>query len=158
MKYNDLKSVYVESYLDTMIGNGRVCLQDSHCNVQQCKSACDIKAQKCMEKQVNNNLQIVCDKVSDFCSIQLAIRFQYLAFFAMFYLFQLFHGTPHWPGLLNSNRTPKSLQLILDDCINPQDYVSQQSMRRFSTPVEIRERLYDELTRVYEEALSNSGF
>lgn len=153
MKYNDLKSVYVESYLDAMMANGRVCLQDSHCNVQQCKSVCDIKAQQCLEKQLNNNLQIVCDKVSIFfCS------HSWFFLFAHFSLVQIFQGTPHWPGLLNSNRTPKSLQLILDDCVNPRDSDNHDSKRYWSSPVEIRERLYDALTHAYEDALSNSGF
>lgn len=63
MKYADLKGTYVESYLDAMLGNAKECFQDAHCNYNQCKSVCNMKLKKCMDKQLNNNLQIVCDKV-----------------------------------------------------------------------------------------------
>lgn len=63
MKYSDLKGAYVESYLDAMIGNAKACTQDVHCSYHQCKSVCNMKLQKCMDKQLNNNLQIVCEKV-----------------------------------------------------------------------------------------------
>jgi len=59
LKIIDTDMVFPDKY----IYNERVCSSHDECHFFDCKSFCDLKQNKCVQKRVNNNLQAFCAKL-----------------------------------------------------------------------------------------------
>ena len=99
IKYNDADNVYLKPVLDRSIGDGSACSKHSDCDFFDCKGQCDLIKQKCSGGVVNNNLQIVCEKI--FLGTSLG--------------FKSLGGT----GLLASRHGENALKPLLEACANP---------------------------------------
>ena len=63
-KLNELKIIDTDMiHLDKMIFNGDVCRKHEDCNYFDCKGFCDSKSKKCEMKRIDNNLQVICEKI-----------------------------------------------------------------------------------------------
>lgn len=64
LKYDDLRFVFTDYTINRKISSGSYCARDEHCNFMHCKSECNVEKNRCESTVMNNNIQIVCDKVS----------------------------------------------------------------------------------------------
>jgi len=99
VKFLDVDNVYLKPVVDSTVGDGRDCQNHSDCDFFDCRGRCDLINHKCAGEVVNNNLQVVCEKI--FVGDSLAFKF--------------LGGT----GLLASRHASKSLQQALHSCANP---------------------------------------
>merc|ERR1712227_228643 len=63
MKYLDSDNVYLKPIADKSVGDGSYCDKHSDCDLFDCQGYCDPHDNKCRGGVINNNLQIVCDKI-----------------------------------------------------------------------------------------------
>lgn len=63
MKYGDMTNLFSTFFINRLLSSSKPCTSDRDCSYRGCKSVCDRDAKICGEKLLNNNLQIVCDKV-----------------------------------------------------------------------------------------------
>lgn len=124
MKYGDMTIIFSPYFINRMLRNAKPCINDDDCSYKGCKSACHKHAKICSERQLNSNLQLVCDKV--------------------------FKGTPSEPGILSWNRTPKALRNMIERCANPQLPKDVDQHRRLAPSTELRNLIYNELANIYE--------
>ncbi|XP_040571455.1 divergent protein kinase domain 1C isoform X1 [Lepeophtheirus salmonis] len=62
VKFLDLDSVFTKTILDRSIGDGSDCVKDKDCRFFDCTGKCG-HHKKCVTGVVNNNFNIVCDKI-----------------------------------------------------------------------------------------------
>ena len=98
-KYLDVDNVYLKPVVDKTVGDGTDCENHADCDFFDCRGRCDLLSRKCTGEVVNNNLQVVCEKI--FLGDSLGFKF--------------LGGT----GLLASRHASKSLQQALQSCANP---------------------------------------
>ncbi|KAL4711982.1 hypothetical protein ACJJTC_003649 [Scirpophaga incertulas] len=120
----NLDYVHPLSVVSTMTANGAKCKKHSDCDFVDCRSLCNFITFRCQYGVVNNNLQIVCEKI---------------------FLGWMLSGKAMVPGLLLGPRTPRVLTEILENCANP---ASETETPRAQTEKEIRKRLYDLLSHL----------
>jgi len=99
IKYNDVDNVYLKPIVDNSVGDGSACVKHSDCDFFDCKGQCDMAKRKCSGGVVNNNLQIVCEKI----------------FLGKSYAMKSLGGS----GLLASRHGEKVLKPLLQACANP---------------------------------------
>ncbi|XP_031768745.2 divergent protein kinase domain 1C [Galleria mellonella] len=117
--YLDLDSVHPRTIVDKITGDGSQCKQHSDCDFLDCRSFCNLITFKCEYGVVNNNLQIVCERI---------------------FLGWVMSGRVMVPGLLLGPRTPRVLIELLELCANP---TSELGISRAPASKEIRKRLYN---------------
>ncbi|XP_013190571.2 divergent protein kinase domain 1C isoform X1 [Amyelois transitella] len=122
--YQDVESIHPQSMVNRITGGKSECEQHSDCDFMDCRSFCNLVSQKCDHGVVNNNLQIVCEKI---------------------FLGWVISGRVMVPGLLLGPRSPKVLVEMLDLCANPE---RTQGTPRAKASKEIRKRLYDLLSNL----------
>ncbi|RVE44260.1 hypothetical protein evm_011103 [Chilo suppressalis] len=122
--YLDLDSVHPASVANSFTGNGAKCMKHSDCDHFDCRSFCNLITFKCQFGVVNNNLQMVCERI---------------------FLGWVLSGKMMVPGLLLGPRTPRVLTELLEICANP---VSESGTPRAPAKKDIRNRLYDLLTHL----------
>lgn len=118
VKYINLYSVHPVSVANRMTANGSGCKHHSDCDLSDCRSFCNLVTNKCQHGVVNNNLQIVCEKI---------------------FLGWMMSGKIMVSGLLMGPRTPVVLVEILEKCANP---FNENGTPRAQATKEIRKRLY----------------
>lgn len=99
VKYMDVDTVYFQPTIDKAVGDGANCSTHTECNFFDCRGQCDLMKGKCLGGVVNNNLQVVCEKV--FLGRGLGLK--------------MLGGT----GLLASRHMDNKLRSILQSCANP---------------------------------------
>lgn len=63
LKYHDLSHIHTQDFIDKQTLSGKSCDNNADCAFNLCQSKCDSDRKQCLYKQLNNNLQIVCEKV-----------------------------------------------------------------------------------------------
>lgn len=124
IQYLDLDSVHPLSIANQITGDGSPCKRHSDCDFFDCRSFCNLITYKCQHGVVNNNLQIVCEKI---------------------FLGWVMSGRVVIPGLLLSPRSPRVLLDLLELCANPD---GETGAPRASASKEVRDRLYKLLTHL----------
>ncbi|XP_053606789.1 divergent protein kinase domain 1C [Plodia interpunctella] len=122
--YQHIDAVHPRSVVNRITGSKSECKQHSDCDYLDCRSFCNLISQKCDHGVVNNNLQIVCERI---------------------FLGWVISGRVMVPGLLLGPRSPKVLIELLDLCANPE---RAPGTPRASATKEIRKRLYDLLSNL----------
>ena len=56
-------TVYFQPTIDKAVGDGANCTEHSQCDFFDCRGQCDLIKEKCLGGVVNNNLQVVFEKV-----------------------------------------------------------------------------------------------
>lgn len=116
--YVDLDAVHPLSVANKMIANGANCKKHSDCDLSDCRSFCNLVTFKCEHGVVNNNLQMVCERI---------------------FLGWVLSGKVMVPGLLLGPRTPRVLTELLELCANPSN---ESGIPRSPATKDIRNRLY----------------
>lgn len=124
MKYGDMTIIFSTFFINKILRSEKPCTTDVDCSYKGCKSVCNKHTKTCSERQLNNNLQIVCEKV--------------------------FKGTTNQPGILYWNRTPKVLKQMVERCVNPQLPRDIHPHKRLAPSTELRNLIYNELANIYE--------
>ncbi|XP_030373017.1 divergent protein kinase domain 1C [Scaptodrosophila lebanonensis] len=124
LKYQSAEHIYVESQLDKRMSSGSACQAHADCSFHACRGLCDAERQKCTHIEQNNNFQIFCEHI-------------------------LLGSGTFQPGLLSGIRMPRTLQLVLKQCINPSKE-HQVPGRRQAPNVQLALRLYNELKQLYQ--------
>lgn len=119
VKYTDLQSIHPLSVANRIVADGSNCKYHSDCDLSDCRSFCNLITNKCQHGVVNNNLQIVCEKI---------------------FLGWMLSGRIMVSGLLIGSRTPAILVEILEKCANP---FNENGTPRAQATKEIRKRLYN---------------
>lgn len=122
--YLDLDSVHPVSVAGQITGDGTKCKIHSDCDFMNCRSFCNLITLKCQHGVVNNNLQIVCERV---------------------FLGWVMSGKVMVPGLLMGPHTPHVLIELLEECANP---AGETETPRAPATKEIRKRLRDLLIHI----------
>jgi len=128
VKVLDLDSVFLKPYLDKTMTDNITCESHNDCDFFDCKGQCDLITNKCTKGVVNNNLQVVCEKI-------LLSRSGGLVF--------------SLPGLLTSNHLNKRLDRLLKKCANP---TGNKNGIRLEASAETRIELYKALREVMDIA------
>lgn len=122
--YLDLDSVHPISIASQKTGDGSECRSHSDCDFMNCRSFCNLITLKCQHGVVNNNLQIVCERI---------------------FLGWVMSGKVMVPGLLMGPHTPHVLIELLEECANP---AGETGMPRAMATKEIGKRLHDLLVHI----------
>ena len=125
MKYLDSDNVYLKPIADKSVGDGSYCDKHSDCDLFDCQGYCDPHDNKCRGGVINNNLQIVCDRI--FLGDNFGLRH---------------YGSS---GLLVSKHASMKLQQIVDHCSNP---TGSNSDRRLSAGEDVLEQLKSSLKEI----------
>ncbi|XP_035784729.1 divergent protein kinase domain 1B-like [Anopheles albimanus] len=129
MKYHDLRFITTESSIDRKLSDGRWCESDADCAYYDCRSRCNTTVRQCTNRLLNNNLQIVCEKI--------------------------FRGTDSAPGILVTEKSPNRLLRILERCAKPVSKADVDSQRPWGASKTLKKQLYNELTSIYEQLASS---
>lgn len=129
VKVLDLDSVFLKPYLDQLMTSNSSCQTHSDCDFFDCKGQCDLIRNQCTNGVVNNNLQVVCQKI-------LLSRSGSKLPFTL-------------PGLLTSKHLNKRLKKMLERCANP---TGSKEGIRISADGEIRMELYKALREIMDLA------
>ncbi|XP_020292773.1 protein FAM69C isoform X2 [Pseudomyrmex gracilis] len=97
LKFLDLDAVFPKPIADRIVANGKSCEKHEDCDYFDCRSTCS-RNKRCESPVLNNNLQIVCEKI---------------------FLGWTLSGTIIIPGLLMSEHTTSTLAVLLRQCANP---------------------------------------
>ncbi|XP_055687465.1 divergent protein kinase domain 1C [Lutzomyia longipalpis] len=124
LKYMNLEHVFAAPFMDRYLSDAKTCWKDVQCSFKACRSKCSKNIEKCTNRQMNNNLQIACDKI--------------------------FRGSTYSPGLLVTSRSTKILLNLLDQCADPQNNIEADPYRPLGPSKEIRNAIYMELTNIYD--------
>ncbi|XP_063827799.1 divergent protein kinase domain 1C [Ostrinia nubilalis] len=122
--YLDLDSVHPRSVINKITADGSKCKKHSDCDFLDCRSFCNLITNKCQHGVVNNNLQMVCERI---------------------FLGWVMSGRVMVPGLLVGPRTPRVLTEMLEKCANPS---KEAGTPRARATKEIKLRLYHLLTHL----------
>lgn len=122
--YLDLDSVHPKSVASRITGDGSECKSHSDCDFMNCRSFCNLITLKCQHGVVNNNLQIVCERI---------------------FLGWVMSGKVMVPGLLMGPHTPHVLIELLEECANP---AGETGMPRAPATKETGKRLHDLLVHI----------
>ncbi|XP_053687157.1 divergent protein kinase domain 1C [Sabethes cyaneus] len=125
LKYDDLRFLYTEYTINRKMSSGSHCTRDEHCNFMLCRSECNVEKSWCESTVLNNNVQIVCEKI--------------------------FLGTESSPGILITQKTPQRLAMLLKRCANPTEDRDISRARPLGASEELKKQLYNELTSIYEK-------
>ena len=95
VKYLDLDSVQLRPLADRTVGDSTECREQTDCDFFDCRGRCDLLTHRCTGGVVNNNMQLVCEKV--------------------------FLGGEGWGarGLLDSRHASIALRHAVAECANP---------------------------------------
>ncbi|XP_035908302.1 divergent protein kinase domain 1B-like isoform X2 [Anopheles stephensi] len=129
MKYHDLRYISTEASIDRQLSDGRWCAADADCSYHDCRSRCNTTSRQCTAGLLNNNLQIVCEKI--------------------------FRGTATEPGILVTEKSPARLLRILDRCAQPVSRSDVDDARPWGASRMLKKQLYNELTGIYEQLASS---
>uniref|UniRef100_A0A182R724 PIP49_N domain-containing protein n=1 Tax=Anopheles funestus TaxID=62324 RepID=A0A182R724_ANOFN len=129
MKYHDLRYISTEASIDRQLSDGRWCAEDADCSYHDCRSRCNTTSRQCTTGLLNNNLQIVCEKI--------------------------FRGTATEPGILVTEKSPNRLLRILDRCAQPVSRSDVDTARPWGASKTLKKQLYNELTGIYEQLASS---
>lgn len=124
VKFLDLDSVHPVSVANKMTANGASCKEHSDCDLLDCRSLCNFITFTCQHGVVNNNLQIICERI---------------------FLGLMMSGRIMVPGLLFSSKAPPVLIEVLEQCANPS---KEKGAPRSPADSEIRNRLFNLLTHL----------
>ncbi|XP_046427399.1 divergent protein kinase domain 1C isoform X1 [Neodiprion pinetum] len=127
LKFLDLDAVFSKTALTRLLADGRSCEKHEDCDFFDCRSFCSSK-QKCESPVVNNNLQIICEKI---------------------FLGWTLSGTIIIPGLLMSQHTTSTLAVMLRQCANPAGDVT--NLPRAAVPDSLKSRLYNMLSEMEQQ-------
>lgn len=122
--YLDLDSVHPVSVASRMTADGSECKSHNDCDFMNCRSFCNLITLKCQHGVVNNNLQIVCERI---------------------FLGWVMSGKVMVPGLLMGPHAPHVLIELLEECANP---AGDTGMPRAPATKEIGKRLHDLLVHI----------
>ncbi|KAG5900424.1 hypothetical protein JTB14_029310 [Gonioctena quinquepunctata] len=131
LKFIDLDGVFPKSVVDSIIKEVKYCKNDEDCDFFDCRSKC--KDNRCLNLVVNNNLQVVCEKI--FLGWRMSNRFIV-------------------PGLLMSQHTPAELAAILRQCANPEE---EEGTPRKIPDSDTKKRLYNFISEI-EQSVNNDFF
>ncbi|XP_011555314.3 divergent protein kinase domain 1C [Plutella xylostella] len=123
-KYLDLDSVHPKSVVNKITGDGSACKQHSDCDFFDCRSFCNLVSSRCEFGVVNNNMQVVCEKI---------------------FLGWVSPGRLVVPGLLLGSHTPLALVSLLESCANP---AAEPGAPRAAAPPQLAKRLYSILLQL----------
>ncbi|XP_053676402.1 divergent protein kinase domain 1B [Anopheles nili] len=129
MKYHDLRYISTEVSIDRRLSDGRWCTTDDDCSYHDCRSRCNATIHQCTTGLLNNNLQIVCEKI--------------------------FRGTAAEPGILVTEKSPNRLLRILERCARPISRSDVDTSRPWGASKTLKKQLYNELTGIYEQLASS---
>ena len=118
MKYLDVDSVFLKPVVDKTVGDGTECKNHEDCDLFDCTGQCDLLTKKCKGPVVNNNLQVICEKIL------------------------LGGDLLGGRGLLVSKHASKGLQQALQRCANPSN---SKDKVRVGAGREIFKKLYETL-------------
>ncbi|KAK9881487.1 hypothetical protein WA026_016372 [Henosepilachna vigintioctopunctata] len=129
LRYVNLNQVYPRSVISTMFRN-LSCQTDEDCDINDCRSKCNKDLKICSEGVLNNNYQIVCEKI--FLGWK---RFNSIII----------------PGLLMSQHTPSDLASVLRQCANPGHEMGKP---RMSSENFIKKRMYELIVEIEQTVVS----
>ncbi|XP_058065905.1 divergent protein kinase domain 1A [Anopheles bellator] len=129
MKYHDLRYIIPEASIDRKLSDGRSCQSDNDCFYYDCRTRCNTTVHQCTTRLLNNNLQIVCEKI--------------------------FRGTAGEPGILVTEKSPNRLLRILERCAHPVSKADTDKKRPWGASNLVKKQLYNELTSIYEQLASS---
>ena len=118
VKYLDVDSVFLKPVVDKTVGDGTECENHEDCDLFDCKGQCDLLTKKCRGSVVNNNLQVICEKIL------------------------LGGDLLGGRGLLVSKHASKGVQQALQKCANPSN---SKDKVRVGAGREIFKKLYETL-------------
>lgn len=124
VKFLDLDSVHPVSVASRITADGSDCKLHTDCDLFNCRSFCNLETHKCQHGVVNNNLQIVCERI---------------------FLGWMMGRKVMVPGLLVGSHTPPVLIEILEECANP---MREEGIPRAKATKDIRNRLYNLLVHL----------
>ncbi|KAI4477689.1 PREDICTED: protein FAM69C [Polistes canadensis] len=127
LKFLDLDAVFPKTIIGRITADGKTCKRHEDCDFFDCRSLCS-KNQRCESPVVNNNLQIICEKI---------------------FLGWTLSGTIILPGLLMSEHTTSSLAVLLRQCANPAGDTAH--LPRASVPDNLKTRLYNTLSDMEQD-------
>ncbi|XP_012231153.1 divergent protein kinase domain 1C isoform X2 [Linepithema humile] len=127
LKFLDLDSVFPRTVISRFIADGKSCEQHKDCDYLDCRSMCS-KNKRCESPVLNNNLQIICEKI---------------------FLGWTLSGTIIIPGLLMSVHTTSTLAVFLRQCANPDGDTTR--LPRAAAPESLKKRLYNMLNEMEHE-------
>ncbi|XP_012284048.1 protein FAM69C [Orussus abietinus] len=130
LKFLDLDAVFPRSVVGKLIADNRHCEKHQDCDYFDCRSLCS-KRKRCESPVVNNNLQVICEKI---------------------FLGWTLSGTIIIPGLLMSEHTTSTLAVLLRQCANPAGDSTQ--LPRAAVPASLKMRLYNILSEMEQEYAS----
>ncbi|KAL1401061.1 hypothetical protein pipiens_006926 [Culex pipiens pipiens] len=125
LKYDDVRYLFPEYTINRKISSGTQCASDDDCRFMFCQSECNREKQRCESTVLNNNVQIVCEKI--------------------------FLGSSGYPGILITHKTPDRLKELLERCARPVKDRDVARARPRGTSEELKKLLYNELTNIYEK-------
>ncbi|XP_034942750.1 divergent protein kinase domain 1C [Chelonus insularis] len=130
LKFLDLDAVFPKSIVGRFTGDGKTCIKHEDCDYFDCRSVCSTN-KRCESPVVNDNLQIICEKI---------------------FLGWTLSGTIMIPGLLMSRTTTGSLAILLRQCANPHGDVGYRP--RAPVPLAVKTKLYNMLTEMERQYAS----
>lgn len=127
LKFLDLDAIFPKSIIDRVIADGKNCEKHEDCDYFDCRSVCS-KNKRCESPVLNNNLQIICEKI---------------------FLGWTLSGTIIIPGLLMSQHTTSTLAVLLRQCANPDSDTTH--LPRAAATDSLKKRLYNMLSEMEQE-------
>ncbi|CAL7935312.1 unnamed protein product [Xylocopa violacea] len=127
LKFLDLDAVFPKTIISHITADSRSCERHEDCDYFDCRSFCS-KNKRCESPVVNNNLQVICEKI---------------------FLGWTLSGTIIIPGLLMSEHTTSTLAVLLRQCANPAGDI--EHLPRAAVPDNLKTRLYNMLHEMEQE-------
>ncbi|XP_011135703.1 protein FAM69C isoform X2 [Harpegnathos saltator] len=126
LKFLDLDAVFPRTVIGRIVADGKSCEKHEDCDYFDCRSVCS-KNKRCETPVLNDNFQIVCEKI---------------------FLGWTLSGAMIIPGLLMSEHTTCSLAVLLRQCANPH---SDTNLPRAAASENVKKRLYNMLSEMEQE-------
>ncbi|XP_076298081.1 divergent protein kinase domain 1C isoform X2 [Lasioglossum baleicum] len=127
LKFLDLDAAFPKTIISRITADRKSCERHEDCDYFDCRSVCS-KDKRCESPVLNNNLQIVCEKI---------------------FLGWTLSGTIIIPGLLMSEHTTSTLAVMLRQCANPAGDIGH--LPRAAVPDNLKTRLYNMLHDMEQE-------
>ncbi|XP_011155443.1 divergent protein kinase domain 1C isoform X3 [Solenopsis invicta] len=127
LKFLDLDAVFPKTIIDRVISDSKSCEKHEDCDYFDCRSICS-KNKRCESPVLNNNLQIICEKI---------------------FLGWTLSGTIIIPGLLMSEHTTSTLAVLLRQCANPTG--DTMHLPRAAASDSLQKRLHNMLSEMEQE-------
>ncbi|XP_015608990.1 protein FAM69C isoform X2 [Cephus cinctus] len=131
LKFLDLDAVFPKTVVSRLTADNSECERHEDCDYFDCRSLCS-ENKRCEIPVVNNNMQIICEKI---------------------FLGWTLSGTIIIPGLLMSEHTTSTLAVLLRQCANPQ--IDSVYLPRAAVADDVKTRLYNMLSEMDQELMSN---